>query len=68
MRRGVLKALNWIMSQEQSRYTLSAVNANGYTVTAAPQGDQVKQVCGTLTITVTGGEITARTPATTGCW
>lgn len=48
--------------------TLGGVDANGYTVTATPQGDQVKQVCGNLSITVVGGEITARTPATTGCW
>ena len=47
---------------------LSAISAQGYTLTATPQGDQVKQACGNLSITVTGGEITNRLPATSGCW
>lgn len=35
-----------------------------FTITATPQGDQVSEPCGTLSITNTG----ARTAATSGCW
>jgi type IV pilus assembly protein PilE len=44
-------------------YNLSLVVASGtYTLTAAPNGGQVNDTCGTLTLQGTG----ARTPA--GCW
>ncbi len=52
-------------------YNLSLNNdasATSYVVTATAQGDQANDRCGNLSITVVGGEITARTPALTGCW
>jgi type IV pilus assembly protein PilE len=47
---------------------LSNVSAAGYTLTATAEGDQANDRCGNLSITVVGGEITARTPGLTGCW
>jgi type IV pilus assembly protein PilE len=52
-------------------YSLSLNNdasATSYVVTATAQGDQANDRCGNLSITVVGGEITAHTPALTGCW
>jgi type IV pilus assembly protein PilE len=43
-------------------------SATSYVVTATAQGDQANDRCGNLSITVVGGEITARTPGLTGCW
>jgi type IV pilus assembly protein PilE len=47
---------------------LSNVSAAGYTLTATARLDQQNDRCGNLSITVVGGEITAHTPALTGCW
>ena len=47
---------------------LADVTATGYSITAAPQGDQAKYKCGTLGIVVAAGEITNRTAAATECW
>ncbi len=48
-----------------SRYTIQAViDARTYTITATPQGDQLKDSCGTMTLDNQG----AKTAGKTGCW
>lgn len=51
------------------KFTLTAAAAtpNNYSVSAEPLLGQVKDKCGTMTITNTTGKIT-KTPADTGCW
>lgn len=44
--------------------TCSDLTATTFTITAAPEGGQAADTCGTLTIAHTG----ARTPTTAGCW
>lgn len=51
------------------KFTLSADagTPNNYTITAAPQGSQAKDACGTLAITNAAGVI-SKTPASGNCW
>lgn len=51
------------------KFTLAAAAAtpNNYSVSAEPLLGQVKDKCGTMTITNTTGTIT-KTPADNGCW
>jgi len=41
--------------------------ATGYTFNAAPIGDQAKDPCGTLGISMTSGNL-SKSPTTEGCW
>jgi type IV pilus assembly protein PilE len=46
-------------------FSLTGATAANYTLTAAPQGDQANDSCGTLTLTNTAGTITK---GPSGCW
>jgi type IV pilus assembly protein PilE len=54
--------------------TTGSNTATGYVMTAAPAGDQVKDKCGTLTVTMASGSLTKCPGASTcsdtqqGCW
>ena len=47
--------------------TAASNTATGYVMTATPTGDQAKDTCGTLTVTMASGTLT-KAPATSGCW
>lgn len=53
-----------------SYYTIavtSTESATAHTATATPTGDQVKDSCGTLGISMAAGTL-SKTPTTAGCW
>ena len=54
-------------SYYQFAITADAGTPNNYAITATPQGDQAKDMCGTMTITNTGGTI-SKSPVNTRCW
>ncbi len=43
-------------------------SATGYVFTAVPSGDQAKDSCGTLTITMAAGTVSKTSTAGTDCW
>lgn len=47
--------------------TAAADTPNAYSITATALGDQVKDKCGNLSISVNAG-VTTKTPADIGCW
>lgn len=55
------------MSSNYYTIALSAASASGYTITATPVGDQVKDSCGALTAQMASGTL-SKTPTTPGCW
>lgn len=48
-------------------FAVASADANSYTITATPQGDQAKDSCGTLKIVNNAGTL-SKTADTTGCW
>lgn len=57
--------------QSSPYYTITipqaSASATGYTLSAAPQGGQASDTCGTLTMVVANG-VATKNPTTTGCW
>lgn len=48
--------------------TLPAVNSSTFTATAAPQGDQLKDDCGSLSIDAVGNKSSSGTTTNGSCW